>query len=376
MNKGLDVRKINHIITPTDKFYQRSHLPYPEVGEWDEWGIKLSGAFKDIGRNPVPIHYLHEFESVERVVHMECTGNSHATNSRAENVKNLKRHITWKKVLKAFDPSHWKPLFTFLTGGSKHDLISNGVFTGVRLVDFLKMYPVEKGVKELVFWGADKGYDGLHHRYSKTEVHYARSLPMDRIVEFDPILCYMMNGEALRQEHGYPLRLVVPGVYGAEYVKWLNGIEATKEKHTGYFQENYYNNIIEKVVDGKKVTEKVPCHDKGPKSLVLKVRKKENEVRVFGVAWGGLHDIDHVLVRVQGGGEWKDQKSATWITKHMDHGWRWWEVRFNFSYINNIDGTVEIMPQAEDESGVIQPFKQPAELFYGNNSVVRAEVRF
>src|SRR4029077_17189044 len=90
--------------------------------------------------------------------------------------------------------------------------------------------PVEAGgeVREIVFTGIDHGIEG------GIEQDYQRSLPVELAMHEDVLLAWAMNGAALEPQHGFPLRLIVPGWYGMAQVKWLRSIEAITEAFDGY----------------------------------------------------------------------------------------------------------------------------------------------
>ena len=86
----------------------------------------------------------------------------------------------------------------------------------------------------MLFTGADEGRDG------GIDQEYQRSLSIDDALESDAILAYEMNGEPLPPQHGFPVRLVVPGWYGMTSVKWLTRIHVLGEPFSGYQQAQSY----------------------------------------------------------------------------------------------------------------------------------------
>ena len=138
------------------------------------------------------------------------------------------------------------------------------------------------------------------------------------------ILCFEMNGKKLQPEHGYPLRVIFPGIYGAEHVKWLGKIEAVSEKYRGYYMEKFYTNKIETEKNGKAEVEHVPVHEKNPKSLATRVLKKERNITVFGVAWGGYKSLKRVDVSIDDGLRWNQSEL---MCDEIDRGWVFWKRR-------------------------------------------------
>ena len=101
---------------------------------------------------------------------------------------------------------------------------------------------------EVVFTGLDRGVEGGEAS------SYERSLPLDEALRDDVLLAYEMNGGPLLPQHGFPLRLVVPGWYGMTHVKWLTRITAVAEPFTGYQQAQAYRFRRDEDEPGEPVT--------------------------------------------------------------------------------------------------------------------------
>src|SRR5262249_28533555 len=107
-------------------------------------------------------------------------------------------------------------------------------WTGVPLRDVLAMAGIQPGSVDVIFTGADHGIErGI-------EQDYQRSLSVVQAHEDDVLLAYAMNGQPLPPQHGYPLRLVVPGGYGRAQVKGLVGIDVIDPAFTGFQQAVAY----------------------------------------------------------------------------------------------------------------------------------------
>ena len=104
------------------------------------------------------------------------------------------------------------------------DLIGNALWRGVRLKDVLEKAGLKQGVVDIVLRASDD---------------YADSIPLDRAMADGTLLVYEMNGEPLTSEHGFPLRLLVPGIYGMKNVKWITRIEAVDFDFKGYWPVSY-----------------------------------------------------------------------------------------------------------------------------------------
>src|SRR2546430_5471503 len=114
--------------------------------------------------------------------------------------------------------------------------VSTAEWTGVPLAEVLDRAGVRTGAREIVFKGADGGSLAAHPRQTRFE----RSLQLDRAREPDVLLAYAMNGEPLPVQHGFPLRLIVPGWYAVASVKWLTDIELIDRPFAGQYQAEKY----------------------------------------------------------------------------------------------------------------------------------------
>src|SRR5262249_14736666 len=110
------------------------------------------------------------------------------------------------------------------------DLIGNAKWRGVRLKDLLSRAGLRPGTVDVELPAED---------------NYTDSMPVDRAVQEGTILAYEMNDQPLMAEHGFPLRLIVPGIYGMKNVKWIKGIEAVDFDYKGYWQRRGWNDRAE-----------------------------------------------------------------------------------------------------------------------------------
>ncbi|RJX31613.1 MAG: hypothetical protein C4525_11480 [Desulfarculus sp.] len=359
ISREIYLSKIDSFVTPTNDFFLRSHFPYPQKVILNQWKLSLRGCFPQ--EVDLSLEELFSFDHTTQVVMIECTGNSHST------TKDMKEHLTFQKILRLLDPSQWKSILAFIRGGQRHGMLSTGLYTGVRLHDVLKKYSPRPEARYLVFRGKDRGYDNLAHRLKGQKHHYERSFPIEELLQYDPLLCFELNGKPLSPEQGYPIRLIIPGVYGAEHVKWLEGIYAFQEEFHGYFMDNYYANIVEQEQDGNLIQVSVPVHALGPKSLVFSVKKLKDKLRFLGIAWGGIHPLSAVKVSLDGGRSWQDSEL---VCEAIDLSWTFWKYEVPLAGSNDY----VLMPRAFCAHGQCQPLTQPDHLFYGNNAVIPAQV--
>jgi sulfane dehydrogenase subunit SoxC len=187
----------------------------------------------------------------------------------------------------------------------------------------------------------------------------------------DIILAYYMNGEPLQPQHGYPVRLLVPGWYGMTHVKWLKSIEAVDKPFNGYQMIRSYR--FAKSAD-----------DPGYPITIIKVRAlmippgipdfltrtrllKAGAVKLTGKAWVGRSDIARVDVSLDGGQSWSPAQLGQKIAVHA---WREWEFEWQAA-----TGSYTLCVRATDNKGNQQPVTQPWN-FQGmaNNMVQRVNV--
>jgi sulfane dehydrogenase subunit SoxC len=215
-----------------------------------------------------------------------------------------------------------------------HGMLSCSEFTGVRLIDVLQMCGVD--VKRARFVLAE-GADGSS---------MTRTLPMELVARGDVLLAYGQNGEMLRPENGYPLRLVVPGVQGVSWVKYLRRIEVGDQPWASKDENIHY---IDLMPDG---LHREYTSIQEVKSVVTtpsggQVLLDKGFYNISGLAWSGRGRIAKVDVSVDGGRNWRPARLQGPVMDRcltrFNLDWRW-------------DGKPAlVMSRATDESGHVQP---------------------
>ena len=215
-----------------------------------------------------------------------------------------------------------------------HGMLSCSEFTGVPLKEILDMCGADykKGRYVLA-----EGADGSS---------MTRTIPMELIESGEVLVAYGMNGEMLRPENGYPLRLVVPGVQGVSWVKWLRRIEvgdqpwATKDEAVHYIdlmpdgQHRQYTSVQE--------CKSVITTPSGGQLLLDK-----GFYNISGMAWSGRGKITRVDVSTDGGINWRQARLETPVLSKAI-------TRFNVDWV--WDGKPAIVQsRAVDDSGYVQP---------------------
>ncbi len=182
-------------------------------------------------------------------------------------------------------------------------------------------------------------------------ISYARSLPRDKAIQQEVLIAYQMNGRDLPQDHGYPVRAIVPGHYGMASVKWLKRIYAVREPFQGYWQTSDYG--YWDYLDGKPVRRALA--EMKLKSEIAQPRVYEtlapNQVyTVSGAAWAGETEVTEVAVSTDGGQTWAQ---AEFLDSAQRHAWRRWK----FAWLTpKKPGQYTLLARAKDANGV-QPDK-------------------
>jgi DMSO/TMAO reductase YedYZ molybdopterin-dependent catalytic subunit len=200
---------------------------------------------------------------------------------------------------------------------------------------------------------------------------YQRSLTVEEAMREEVLLAYEMNGRPLEPQHGYPLRLVVPGWYGMTSVKWLASIEAIREPFAGYQQLSSYRYTPTLDDPGDPVTLQnvrglmIPP---GIPDFATRVRLvSPGAVPLTGRAWAGRNEVTRVEVSTDAGETWRD---ASLDRPVGPHAWRGWRIDWSAE-----PGRHMLIARATDSAGNTQPLEQPWNAHgMGNNLAQRVEV--
>jgi DMSO/TMAO reductase YedYZ molybdopterin-dependent catalytic subunit len=317
---------IGGVVMPNARFYVRNHFQIPDLDP-AEWQLEVTGLFE----RPLALSLaqLQAMPSQAAVVTLECAGNGRAM----------------------LDPP---------VPGEPWGLgaVSTAEWTGVPLMDVLDRAGLRPEAREVVFRGADSGrVDG---RAGVTR--FERSLLVEQLRDSGTILAFAMNGEALPLQHGFPMRLIVPGWYAVASVKWLTQIQVIDEPFAGHYQVDKYQ--YEHQRDGR--VEREPVTLQQVRALIVEPRADQlvdrGETLIRGVAWSGAAPIARVEVSV-GGGPW--QQSNLVGERHRGR-WQWWQLLARL----DAPGPITVRARATDLAGRTQPdHPQWNAQGYGNNVV-------
>ena len=200
------------------------------------------------------------------------------------------------------------------------DLIGNAQWKGFRLGDLLDQAQLKPGVVKVVFHCSDD---------------YQVSLRVDRAMHPETIAAYEMNGTPLSKEHGAPLRIVVPGLYGMMNAKWVKRIELVNHDHKGYWQGKGWSDIaIYQTISRIDVPRKEPSI---PAGLVT----------VGGIAFAGDRGLSSVDVSLDKGKTWQPAEMKPPLSRNA---WGLWRYSWNAE-----PGTYTVWARATDGEGRLQP---------------------
>jgi DMSO/TMAO reductase YedYZ molybdopterin-dependent catalytic subunit len=244
--------------------------------------------------------------------------------------------------------------------------VGTAEWTGIPLRGLLEDAGLADEAVEVVFEGLDSGIDG------GVEQHYARSLTVGQAMADDVLLAHTVNGDPLPPQHGFPLRLVVPGWYGMTSVKWLRSITAVREPFAGYQQAQAYRMRRSEDDDGEPVSLIAPralMIPPGIPDFLTRARLVDRgPVRIEGRAWSGRGDIVGVEFSADGGGSWAEAELGESAGRHAWRGWSYlWEPAAT--------GACELCCAARDAAGNRQPPHASWNVGgYANNAVQRVAV--
>ena len=310
------IHALDGTITPQGCAFERHHSGAIEMSK-SEYRLMIHGLVDE----PLVFTYedLERFPRVNRTFFLECAANT---------------GMEWAGAQ--------------LNGAQfTHGMIHNMEYTGVTLRTLF----AETGIKPEGKWVYVEGHDASSN---------GRSIPLEKALD-DCMIAFKANGEALRKEHGYPVRLVVPGWEGNMWVKWLRRIEVVENAIESREETSKYTDVLEDgsarkwtwVMDAKSVvTSPSPqspiTHGKGP--LVI-----------TGLAWSGRGAITRVDVSKDGGKSWETARLAApgqdmALTRfYLDTDW---------------DGSEMLLQsRAMDSEGYVQPTKAELREVRGLNSI-------
>lgn len=320
------LQALHGIITPSGLHFERHHNGVPLIDP-ARHRLLVHGL---VGHPLIfTMDELKRFPAISRIAFVECSGNS---------------------------GNEWKGP-KGKTVQEIHGLTSTSEWTGVRLSTVLK----EAHLKPEATWILAEGSDAAA---------MTRRIPLDRVWG-EALLCYAQNGEPIRPEQGYPLRLLLPGWEGNTCIKWLRRLKLVSAPLMTREETSKYTDLMP---DG---TARQFTFDMEAKSVITSPSggqqlKKKGFVEIRGIAWSGRGRIEKVEVSIDGGTTWKDAELQKPILPkchtRFRYPWKW-------------DGQEAILQsRCTDETGYQQPTLKALikvrgiNSYYHNNAIQSWEI--
>ncbi|XP_039126032.1 sulfite oxidase isoform X2 [Dioscorea cayenensis subsp. rotundata] len=194
---------ISSYITPTDLFYKRNHGPIPVVDDIKRYHVLIGGLIE----NPIQLSMddIRKLPKYDVTATLQCAGNRRTAMSEVRKVKG----VGWDVCA-----------------------LGNATWGGAKLSDVLKLVGLTQCTIVTPLGGRHVEFTSVDNCKEEKGGPYKASIPLIQATnpEADVLLAYEMNGKILNRDHGYPLRVVVPGVIGARSVKWLDKIDIIKDE--------------------------------------------------------------------------------------------------------------------------------------------------
>jgi sulfane dehydrogenase subunit SoxC len=224
--------------------------------------------------------------------------------------------------------------------------VANVRWGGTDLLALLNELGIDRRARFLWSYGLDGGeFAGRACDW------YVKDLPLERLAAGGVLLAYELNGEPLPAEHGYPLRLVVPGYYGTNSVKWLWQLRLAEQRPDGLFTTELYNDTLPIEGRAADVPHRRPVWAIAPESIIVAPRPDAEvplgkPVEIWGWAWS-CRAVTGVVVTTDAG--------ASFAPAALEprRGWAW--QRFSLSWRPSERGDAEIWARASDADGISQP---------------------
>jgi DMSO/TMAO reductase YedYZ molybdopterin-dependent catalytic subunit len=308
----LDIRKIEGPFTPADQFFAVQHFGRPEI-DGNTHRLKFTGLVN----RPMEFSLadLRGMRSAEVAAGYECSGNS----PRA-----------------------------------MQGLASCGRFTGVPLSSLLKHVGVRPKAREVVFFGADRGTQEVVFRNQtfNLEQQFGRSITLENALKPEPLVAYALNGQPLTREHGFPVRLIIPGWYGVANVKWLAEVHLQEDRYLGNYQARWYRSVVGMGGTGEEGDPQTQWIETEitrmrVKSVIARVRKSGNAHQVLGFALNDGTPLKSIEVKIDDG-PWQ---KATMEHSNTRYSWK----LFTYRWEGATPGEHTLVSRATDVDGAVQP---------------------
>ncbi|MFC5997051.1 sulfite oxidase [Pseudonocardia hispaniensis] len=312
-NHGILLEALRYPVTPIGMHYLLTHYDVPALDP-AAWTLEVGGLVTGPAR--LTLEDIMSRPRVTQRVTMECAGNGRIAMSP--------RPLSQPWGVEAVGTGEW---------------------TGTPLRGLLEEVGLSDDAVEVVFTGADSGTE------NGVEQRYERSLSVANALREEVMLVYELNGQPLPPQHGFPLRLVVPGWYGMGNVKWLSRITVVDEPFQGYQQSHAYR--IRRHADEPGI----PVSRIRPRALMIPpgipdFYTRERTVAagpttLQGRAWSGFAPVERVEVSTDNGMTWAD---AVLEAQRDPYAWVGWSYGWQAQA-----GRHQLCCRATDADGNRQP---------------------
>ncbi|XP_076631831.1 sulfite oxidase [Colletes latitarsis] len=318
---------VESFITPTELFYVRNHLPVPEI---DMKTYTLELAVEETTQKTFSFEDIKKYPKYTITSAVMCGGNRRSEMAQEKQLKGLSWGV---------------------------GAVGNATWTGARLCDILKDLEInENDYNHVQFEAYDLDPSGSP---------YGASIPISKAMDprADVILAYEMNGQPIPRDHGFPIRVIVPGVVGARNVKWLGKMIISTEESHSQWQRGDYKGFSPSVDWDNVDFSKAPAIQEMPViSAICKpepletVKVKNGKINVKGYAWsGGGRKIIRVDITNDQGATWQTADLVAEDTSaKQGRYWSWtlWNVDIP---VKKEHKETEIWVKAVDASYNVQP---------------------
>ncbi|KAL0004563.1 hypothetical protein SO802_012124 [Lithocarpus litseifolius] len=331
-------------VTPVDLFYKRNHGPVPIVDDIERFNISTFKPSKCQISNNIysakkKISNKISLTSTTYLLHIyQCAGNRRTAMSKVKTVKG----VGWDVCA-----------------------IGNAIWGGAKLADVLELVGIPNLASITPLGGKHVEFISVDKCKEENGGPYKASIPLIQATTSDSevILAYEMNGEPLNRDHGYPLRVIVPGVIGARSVKWLDSINIIAEECQGFFMQKDYKMFPPKISwENIDWSTRRPQMDFPVQSVICSLEDvtqvKPGKITAHGYAVsGGGRGIERVDVSFDGGKTWVEasryQKTGIPYVADDKSNDKWAWVLFEAEA--EISENTEIVAKAVDIAANVQP---------------------
>ena len=305
--------------TPLDGFFVRSHHNVLPSVTNDSWDVSFEGLLAK--QKKISVKSLKKYPQVTFHAVLECSGNGRGLFSPQVS------GIQWKR-----------------------GAVGNAEWSGVKLADVLK----DLGVSPEAAYVTVEGFD---EPVMKSDKKFVRSIPLSTLAEAGAILAFTMNRQPIPLVHGGPVRLVIPGFYGQNWIKWVTKLVFSKEPDERMYAKKAYRMPLVAVKPGEAwdpVKQGKPIESILVQSIITYPKPDANlapgKIVIRGKAFSGTGFITKVELSSDAGVSWK----VGTLSSPKDYAWQEFEYEMSIGEGQSI----EVMTRATDSKGHVQPLVQ------------------